>query len=91
MVVRRPRARFMVMKWSVKLVAETAPGAITEHDLLTLERPDQLTLARLGLSLEETKRLLAALQHQLVAAGPPHQSGSERLKGAAGVSMLKLA
>jgi len=58
----------MVMKWSVKLVAETAPGAITEHDLLSLERPDLLTLARLGLSLEETKRLLAALQTQLVAA-----------------------
>ena len=56
------------MKWTVKLVAETAPGAVAEHDLLTLERPDQLTLARLGLSLEETKRLLAALQHQLVAA-----------------------
>ena len=56
------------MKWTVKLVAETPPGPITEHDLLTLERPDPLTLARLGLSLEETKRLLAALQHQLVAA-----------------------
>jgi hypothetical protein len=30
------------MKWTIKLVAETAPGALTEHDLLTL--------ARLGLS-----------------------------------------
>jgi hypothetical protein len=47
------------MKWTVKLVAETAPGAVTEHDLLTLERPDQLTLARLGLSVEETKQPLA--------------------------------
>jgi hypothetical protein len=56
------------MKWTVKLVAETAPGAVTEHDLLTLERPDQLTLARLGLSVEETKQPLAALQNQLVPA-----------------------
>jgi len=56
------------MKWTVKLVAETAPGAVTEHDLLTLERPDQLTLARLGLSVEETKELLVALQNQLVPA-----------------------
>src|SRR3954451_10695743 len=54
------------MKWTVKLVAETAPGVVTEHDLLTLERPDQLTLARLGLSLEEAKQLLAALQNRLV-------------------------
>jgi hypothetical protein len=50
------------MKWTVKLVAETAPGVVTEHDLLSLERPDRLTLARLGLSLEEAKQLLAALQ-----------------------------
>src|SRR5690242_1345383 len=56
------------MKWTVKLVAETAPGAITEYDLLTLERPDQLSLARLGLSIEEAKRLLAALQNRLVPA-----------------------
>src|SRR5690242_13574467 len=56
------------MKWTVKLVAETAPGAITEYDLLTLERPNQLSLARLGLSIEEAKRLLAALQNRLVPA-----------------------
>ena|GEM_PF-2361000 len=41
---------------------------VTEHDLLTLERPGQLTLARLGLSVEESKALLAALQNQLVPA-----------------------
>ena len=35
---------------------------------MTLERPDQLTLARLGLSVEETKQLLAALPAQLVPA-----------------------
>src|SRR5690242_14257887 len=58
----------MAMKWTVKLIAETAPGVVTEHDLLTLERPDQLSLARLGLSIEEAKRLLAALQNRLVPA-----------------------
>src|SRR2546423_1471208 len=31
------------MKWTVKLIAETAPGVVTEHDLLTVERPDRLT------------------------------------------------
>jgi hypothetical protein len=54
------------MKWTVKLIAETAPGVVTEHDLLTLERPDQLALARLGLSVEEAKQRLAALQNRLV-------------------------
>jgi hypothetical protein len=55
------------MKWSVKLVAETAPGAITEHDLLTLERPDQLTLAAFqGLSSLKGKVRLAAQQRVAV-------------------------
>src|SRR4051794_28303617 len=56
------------MKWTVKLVTETTPGVVTEHDLLTLVRPDQLALARLGLSIEEAKQLLAALQNRLVLA-----------------------
>jgi hypothetical protein len=56
------------MKWTVQLVAETAPEVVTEHDLLTLERPDRLALARLGLSIEEAKQLLAALQNRLVPA-----------------------
>jgi hypothetical protein len=56
------------MKWTVKLVAETTPGVVTKHDLLALERPDRLALARLGLNIEEAKQLLAALQNRLVPA-----------------------
>jgi len=35
---------------------------VTEQDPLTLERPDRLALVRLGLSIEEARQLLAALQ-----------------------------
>ena len=56
------------MKWTVKLVAETAPGVVTEHDLLTLERPDQLALARLGLNLGENTES----SHQLAKEAYDH-------------------
>jgi hypothetical protein len=38
------------MKWTVKPVARDRSRVVTEHDLLTLERPDQVALARLALS-----------------------------------------
>ena len=64
------------MKWTVKLVAETAPGAVTEHDLLTLERPDQLTLARLGLGVEETHYAMVSMPGTLGLASRPLASFS---------------
>ena len=48
--------------WRVKLVAEREPGVATETELARIERPEQATLADLGLSLAEAKRLTAALQ-----------------------------
>jgi hypothetical protein len=54
--------------WRVRLVAEREPGVITETELARIERDEQASLAELGLSLAEAKRLTAALQAQLVPA-----------------------
>ncbi len=47
------------MKWTLKLIAETAPGIVTEHEIAKIERPEPLTRASLGLSIAEGKSLLA--------------------------------
>jgi hypothetical protein len=54
------------MKWTVKVVSETESGHTAEQTLVAVERPDQLTVEDLGLSLEEAKRLLATLQRSMV-------------------------
>ena len=56
------------LRWRVKLVAEAELGVTTETELACIERDEQATLADLGLSLAEAKRLTAALQAQLVPA-----------------------
>ena len=56
------------LRWRVKLVVEAELGVTTETELACIERDEQATLADLGLSLPEAKRLTAALQAQLVPA-----------------------
>jgi hypothetical protein len=56
------------MKWIVKVIIEAAPGDIVEHEIVTLDRPDSLCPATVGLSIVEGKALLENLQTQLVAA-----------------------
>jgi hypothetical protein len=54
--------------WRVKLVAELQPGVTTETEVAWIERDDEVSLAELGLRLEEAKQLTAALQAQIVPA-----------------------
>ena len=54
--------------WRVKLVAERHPGVTTETELACIERDEDVGLAKLGLRLDEAKRLTAALQAQIVPA-----------------------
>ena len=54
--------------WRVKLVAELRPGVMTETEVARIERDEQAGLADLGLRLAETKRLIAALQAEIVPA-----------------------
>jgi hypothetical protein len=46
----------------VKLVCERQPGIQQEQTLLQLERPDDPQVAALGLTLAESKALVAGLQ-----------------------------
>src|SRR4051812_9277362 len=53
----------------VRLVKIEADGENQSIDVATITRPDDLAeIAHLGLTLAEGKRLLAALQQQIVAA-----------------------
>ena len=54
--------------WRVKLVAELEPGVATETEVARFERDEVVSLADLGLRLEEAKRLTAAIQAQIVPA-----------------------
>jgi hypothetical protein len=55
--------------WMVRLVKPGADGEKQAIDVATITRPDDLVeIAHLGLTLAEGKRLLAALQQQIVAA-----------------------
>ena len=57
------------MAWIVRLVSVGVDG--TEHctDVLQIPRPDTLAdLASLGLTLAESKQLLAGVQQEIVAA-----------------------
>jgi hypothetical protein len=55
--------------WIVRLVSLGADGAEHSTDVLRIARPHDLTdLASLGLTLAESKRLLAGLQREIVAA-----------------------
>ena len=54
--------------WRVRLVAELEPGVVSETEVARIVRDEQASLAELGLSLAEAKRLTAALQAQIVPA-----------------------
>ena len=57
------------MAWIFRLVKVGAEGEGRSRDVMEIERPDNLTnIADLGLTLSETKRLLATLQQEIVAA-----------------------
>ena len=55
--------------WILRLVKIGTEGEGQSRDVMKIERPDDLAdIADLGLTLSETKRLLAALQQEIVAA-----------------------
>jgi hypothetical protein len=54
--------------WRVKLVAELRPGVMMETEVARIERDEDAGLGDLGLRLAETKRLIAALQAEIVPA-----------------------
>jgi hypothetical protein len=57
------------LRWRVKLVAERPSGAVvTETELACIERDEQISVAELGLRLDEAKQVTAALQAAVVPA-----------------------
>ena len=57
------------MAWIVRVVKIGAEGEGPAADVMEIERPGDLAdIADLGLTLAETKRLLAGLQQEIVAA-----------------------
>src|ERR1700688_2358828 len=55
--------------WIIRLVKIGAEGEGRTLDVMEINRPDNLVaIADLGLTLDETKRLLAGLQQEIVAA-----------------------
>jgi hypothetical protein len=52
--------------WILRLVKIGTEGEGRSRDVIEIERPDDI--ADLGLTLSETKRLLATLQQEIVAA-----------------------
>ena len=54
--------------WILRLVKIGAEGEVPAQDVMEIDRPDDLgDISDLGLTLSETKRLLAALQQEIVA------------------------
>jgi uncharacterized C2H2 Zn-finger protein len=56
------------MKWTMKLVAEVVPGKPIEHEIAMIERPDEISPANVGLTIEEGKAILEGLQNEIVTA-----------------------
>jgi hypothetical protein len=57
------------LAWIVRVVKIGAEGEGPATDVMEIERPGDLAdIADLGLTLAETKRLLAGLQQEVVAA-----------------------
>jgi hypothetical protein len=55
--------------WILRLVETGAKGEGQAQDVMEIDRPGGIgDIAALGLTLPETKRLLAALQREIVAA-----------------------
>jgi hypothetical protein len=69
----------------VKLVAERPSGAVvTETELACIERDEQISVADLGLRLDEAKQLTAALQAAIVPAQMAALSACRQACGACG-------
>ena len=62
----------------MKLVAEVVPGKPIEHEIAMIERPDEISPANVGLTIEEGKAILERLQNEIVAAQVQQQSVSTR-------------
>jgi len=56
------------LRWRVKLVTERPSGVVIETELACIERDAQISLAELGLRLDEAKRVTKALQAEMVPA-----------------------
>ena len=54
------------MRWTIRLELEDEDGRKQDVQIFSLERPLQITEAELGLAHAEGKRLLLAVQQQLV-------------------------
>jgi hypothetical protein len=52
----------------MKLVAEVVPGKPIEHEIAMIERPDEISPANVGLTIEEGKAILGSLQNEIVTA-----------------------
>src|SRR5262245_11133392 len=61
-----PSGKEVPMKWTVRLVAETATGELVEQQVGQIEREELITPASLGLSIAEGKAILAKIQHRMV-------------------------
>src|ERR1039458_10032045 len=64
------------MKWTIKLISETVPGSVVEHEVGMIERAEEISPASLGLTIAEGKALLANLQEQIVTAQVQHHAAS---------------
>ena len=56
------------LRWRVKLVTERPSGLVTETEFACIERNERVSLAELGLGLNEAKRVTQALQAGMVPA-----------------------
>src|SRR5262249_11349288 len=66
------------LNWKLKLMAEIAPGEHVEIDVATWERPQEVSLATLGWSLEEGKKILAEIQRQMVTTQMEQRAQADR-------------
>jgi len=66
------------LNWKLKLMAEIAPGEHVEVEVGSWERPVEVSLATLGLSLEEGKKILAEIQHQMVTTQMEQRAQADR-------------
>ena len=72
--------------WRVKLVAETG-GPATEIEVARIEREDWAVPETLGLSLDEGKRIAAAIQTEIVRAQTSAMSEHFRSCGHCGLNL----
>jgi hypothetical protein len=56
------------LAWRVKLVTELPAGETTEVEVARIERDGQAGVSELGLRLAEAKRLISALQVEIIPA-----------------------